>query len=88
MRGIAIKAERMRIAKRAVRQMVKGELVETKKDLLDWLKYAQMETEGIRLDLTELLDAYIAKFQMQPGDHDLEKIGGLSLRKNTDVEDF
>ena len=51
--GIATKSERIRTAKRIIRQMMET----TEKDLLDWLKYAQGETDGIKLDLTELLAA-------------------------------
>jgi len=51
--GIASRAERLRIAMRVIRKL--GE--ETDKDLLDWLKYAQSETDGIKLDLTALLEA-------------------------------
>lgn len=43
--GIARKAERLKIAKRMARQLNDV----TEKDLLDWLKYAQSETEGIRI---------------------------------------
>ena len=46
---IASRAERLRIAMRAVRQKVREDAVETDKDVLDWLKYAQSETTGIRL---------------------------------------
>lgn len=53
MTDIASKAERLRIAKRMVRQI----RFWTQKDLLDWLKYAQSETDGIKLDLTQLLSA-------------------------------
>ena len=47
---ISSRAERLRIAMRVVRQKVRadGTLV-TYKDLLDWLKYAQSETTGIKL---------------------------------------
>jgi hypothetical protein len=55
MTDIASKAERMRIAMRAVRQKVKGEKVETNRDLLDWLRFAQSETQGVELALTRLL---------------------------------
>jgi hypothetical protein len=51
---IASRAERMRIAMRAVRARVKGQCVETDKDVLDWLKFAQSETNGIKLELTRL----------------------------------
>jgi len=51
--GVAAKAERLRLAKRVVKQLG----VRTEKDLLDWLKYIQGETDGIKLDFTELLAA-------------------------------
>lgn len=54
MMGIASRAERLRIAKRVARQRVRDEHVETDKDLLDWLKFAQSETDGIKLDLAAL----------------------------------
>lgn len=50
--GVAQKAERLRLAKRIVKQ-----LNYTKKDLLEWLKYIQGETDGIKLDFAELLTA-------------------------------
>lgn len=50
--GAAYKAERLRMAKRIISQ-----LSGTEKDLLDWLKYMQGETDGIKLDFTELLNA-------------------------------
>lgn len=49
--GIANKAERLRLAKRVIARL--GTV--TEKDLLDWLKYAQGETDGIKLDLADLL---------------------------------
>ena len=57
---ISSRAERMRIAMRAVREMVHEDgTVDTKKDLLDWLKYAQSETDGIKLGLTALLENHL-----------------------------
>jgi hypothetical protein len=50
--GIANRAYRLRIAQRVVRQMTQGETIITEKDLLDWLKYVQSETEGIKLHLS------------------------------------
>jgi transcriptional regulator with XRE-family HTH domain len=56
--GISGRAERLRIAMRAVRQKVWDDgTVTTDKDLLDWLKFAQSETDGIKLDLTAVADA-------------------------------
>lgn len=58
MTDIASRAERLRIAKRIVRQMVKDdEEVKTDKDLLDWLKFAQSETDGVKLDLAAIAEA-------------------------------
>lgn len=52
----ASKAERLRITNRMVKKLTR-EGRPTTKDLLDWLKYAQSETDGIKLDLTSLLEA-------------------------------
>jgi len=47
---VSSRAERLRIAMRAVRQKVHEDgTVETNRDVLDWLKYAQSETTGIKL---------------------------------------
>lgn len=54
---ISQRAERLRIAMRAVRQKTKGDFVLTEKDILDWLKFAQSETDGAKLDLTTLSEA-------------------------------
>lgn len=51
---IASRAERLRLAMKVVRKI--GE--KTEKDLLDWLKYAQGETDGVKLDLTKLSAAF------------------------------
>ena len=52
MTGIALKAERLRVAKRMIRNAKWS-----KRDVLDWLKYAQGETDGLKLDLTDILAA-------------------------------
>jgi len=57
MTDIASRAERLRIAKRVVAQMIKDETVKTDKDILDWLKFAQSETDGAKLDLAAILAA-------------------------------
>jgi hypothetical protein len=56
--GIATRAERLRIAMRVIRQRMrlKENFPPSKKDLLDWLKFAQSETDGVKLDLTSLLE--------------------------------
>ena len=49
---ISGRAERLRIAMRVVRQIG----YDTDRDLLDWLKYAQGETDGVKLDLTTVFE--------------------------------
>lgn len=51
---VSSRAERLRIAMRVARQRIKDDKIETDKDLLEWLKFAQSETDGIKLDLTKL----------------------------------
>ncbi len=58
MLGIAARAERLRMAQRVARQKSSAGLIETDKDLLDWLKFAQSETDGIKLDLAALSAAF------------------------------
>jgi hypothetical protein len=63
--GISSRAERLRIAMRVAQQKVKDDKIDTEKDILDWLKFAQSETDGIKLDLTKLAafgeaDAFMA----------------------------
>lgn len=56
---VASRAHRLRLANRVIRQFIKdNEIVLTNKDILDWLKYAQGETDGVKLDMAALLDAY------------------------------
>ena len=58
MTGVSQKAERLRIAMRAVRQKLKDDgKVRTARDLLDWLKFAQSETDGAKIDLASIFEA-------------------------------
>lgn len=57
MTGIAGRAERLRIAKRLINQRVNNGTIASDKDLLDWLKFAQSETDGIKLDLASVAEA-------------------------------
>lgn len=50
MTGIATRAARLRVAKRIIERLAES----TEKDLLDWLKFAQSETDGVKLDLAKL----------------------------------
>jgi transcriptional regulator with XRE-family HTH domain len=58
MTGISARAERLRIAKRVVRSKTTAGILLTDKDLLEWLKYAQSETDGIKLDLAAFAAAF------------------------------
>jgi transposase-like protein len=54
--GVASRAERLRLVKRIIRERVNDHVpIKSDRDILDWLKYAQSETDGIRLDLTSLI---------------------------------
>jgi uncharacterized protein YjcR len=57
MTDIASRAERLRIAKRIVRDL-SSKNRPTQKDLLEWLKYAQSETDGAKIDFAPILEAY------------------------------
>lgn len=48
--GIAKRSERLKIAQRIVRQKLLGE-IPSDRDLLEWLKYSQGETDGIKQSL-------------------------------------
>lgn len=61
---IASRSERLKIAKRVVRGLL-AQRKPTERDLLDWLKYAQSETDGVKLDLTALFEA--ASSMADPG---------------------
>lgn len=51
---ISSRAERLRMAMRVVRQRTRADgTLETDKDVLDWLKYAQSETTGIKLGFSK-----------------------------------
>lgn len=54
MTGMATRAARLRLAKRVIERLG----LATDKDLLDWLKFAQSETDGVKLDLAKLAAAF------------------------------
>lgn len=57
--GMASRSERLRIAIQVVRQKLEQETGEylTKRDLLDWLKFIQSETDGAKFDLALVFEA-------------------------------
>ena len=54
---VSSRAERLRIAMRVIRQSVKEDMISTQKDVLEWLKFAQSETDGVKLDIVKLATA-------------------------------
>lgn len=52
--GIASRAERLRLAMGVIRSRLKEEVLQSDRDALDWLKFAQSETDGVKIDLTKL----------------------------------
>ena len=65
--GIANRASRLRVAMRVIRsQDAEADEPKTRADLLDWLKYVQSETDGVRLDLTATLAAFDAAIEPSP----------------------
>lgn len=58
MMGVSTRAKRLQIVKRVIRGRVENtEYPMSKADLLDWLKFAQSETDGIKLDLAAFFAA-------------------------------
>ena len=57
--GIASRAGRLRIAHKLIRQRI-GEKIDSERDLLDWLKFAQSETDGVKSDLASSLAEVVA----------------------------
>lgn len=53
---IAGRGERIRIAMRVARNLG----YDSNRDLLDWLKFVQSETDGVKLDLTSLIENALA----------------------------
>lgn len=66
--GISTRAERMRIVMQVVRQRITEkegkEFVESKRDILEWLKLAQSETDGAKLDLSSLFEDLAAQTEI------------------------
>ena len=89
---ISSRAERLRIAMRVVREKIRigGSLV-SNKDLLDWLKYAQSETTGIKLGLSTMdpaeIDASIeAAWQKSVEEEVNRRLAARGLTFETDAD--
>ena len=54
---VANRAHRVRMANRVIQKMRRKDgSFESKRDVLDWLKYVKSETDGIKLDLADLAE--------------------------------
>lgn len=64
--GVASRAERLRFVNRVVRQSLRddGQII-TEKDILDWLKFAQSETTGAKIDLSKLAEMLTGEAEAQ-----------------------
>lgn len=56
--GIASRAERLRLAMRVIKTKMKDGVLQSDKDALEWLKFAQSETDGVKLDLGKLAASF------------------------------
>lgn len=81
--GIASRAERLRMAMRVIKSKVKDGIPQSDKDLLEWLKFAQSETDGVKLDLGKLA-ASVASAQTPVADSGSHS--GESATTATDLE--
>jgi hypothetical protein len=57
--GFAQKVERLRLTNRMIRQLSQRNRP-TSRDLLDWMRFAQSETDGAKLDFAALADVFNA----------------------------
>lgn len=80
--SVASRAERLRIAMQVVKSKMKNEEPDTDRDLLDWLKFAQSETDGVKIDLTKL--AAIAETETPVADSRQGRLSSATEENETD----
>lgn len=78
----AKRAERVRIGKRAVDARMIGDHPLSKKDLLDWLKYIQSETDGEVVDLSRYLQELARLHNLDP-DNIVRRAEEIAARTRT-----
>lgn len=59
--GVALKAERLRMANRIARKLASNK-TPTRKDLLEWLKFAQSETDGNKVNVNANVNTTAVNF--------------------------
>lgn len=58
MYGYGSKAERMRLINKAIRQYIRDDMIDTgRTELIDWMREARMNVDGVRLDIAHMLAA-------------------------------
>lgn len=68
--SISSRAERLRHAMRVVKSRLDSEgVLKSDKDSLDWLKFAQSETDGAKIDLSKLAEMLGGQVQDGVGDN-------------------
>jgi hypothetical protein len=66
MTGVANRAERLRVAMRVIRSRLNEDgIPQSEKDVLEWLKFAQSETHGARLDFGKLAELLTGESSQQ-----------------------
>jgi hypothetical protein len=69
MLDVSSRAERMRHVMRVIRSLMdENGVLCTEKDPLDWLKYAQSETDGAKIDLSKLAELLTGEHGAQVGE--------------------
>lgn len=82
--SISSRAERLRHAMRVIKSRLNDEgVLQSEKDSLDWLKFAQSETDGAKIDLSKLAELLAG----ESGNGDVSNsVGPAQLLPAIDVE--
>lgn len=68
--GMAIKAERLRMTNRVIQKLASKRKL-TNKDLLDWLKFAQSETDGSKMNVNTHVNTTAVTFYIPENGRDV-----------------
>ncbi|HTG95746.1 MAG TPA: phBC6A51 family helix-turn-helix protein [Pyrinomonadaceae bacterium] len=75
MLDVSSRAERMRHVMRVIRSLMdENGVLCTEKDPLDWLKYAQSETDGAKIDLSKLAELLTGEHSVQVGESEQRQL--------------
>jgi len=90
MTGVANRAERLRVAMRVIRSRINEDgIPQSEKDVLEWLKFAQSETHGARLDFGKLAELLAGEHSAQQGDVDQQRqlVGAIDVSATSSGHD-